>query len=114
MVFCNVQIVVINLQETIIPNVSIACLNDSFTPGGDWFWDTVTPPGISFDSLKPLASKVPLGRTRKTPNKLWTTELIKSVDEMVKYLDADEDMKNGYTLADILTRTCYVDGDEMI
>ena len=70
--------------------------------------------GISFDSLKPLASKVPLGRTQKTPNKPWTTELIKSVDEMVKYLDADEDLKNGYKLADILTRTCYVDGNETI
>ena len=108
------HIIVINLQETIIPNVSIACLNDPLTPGGDWFWDTVTPQGISFDSLKPLASKVPLGRTQKTPNKPWTTELIKSVDEMVKYLEVDEDLKNGYKLADILTRTCYVDGDEMI
>ena len=108
------HIIVINLQETIIPSVAIACLNDTVTPGGDWFWDTYTTQGISFDSLKPLASKVPLGRTQKTPNKPWTTELIKSVDEMVKYLDADEDLKNGYKLADILTRTCYVDGDETI
>ena len=32
--------IVINLQETIIPSVAIACLNDTVTPGGDWFWDT--------------------------------------------------------------------------
>ena len=108
------HIIVINLQETIIPNVAIACLNDTLTSGGDWFWDTYTTQGISFDSLKPLASKVPLGRTQKTPNKPWTTELIKPVDEMVKFLDEEEDLKNGYKLADILTRTCYVDGDEMI
>ena len=108
------HIIVINLQETIIPSVAISCLNDTLTPGGDWFWDSYTLQGISFDSLKPLASKVPLGRTQKTPNKPWTTELIKPVDDMVKYLDTDEDLKNGYKLADILTRTCYVEGDEMI
>ena len=33
---------------------------------------------------------------------------------MVKYLEVDEDLKNGYKLADILSTTCYVDGDEMI
>ena len=32
---------------------------------------------------------------------------------MVKYLDEDENLKNGYKLADILTRTCCVDGDEI-
>ena len=108
------HIIVINLQESILPNVAIPCLNDTLTPGGDWFWDIRTPQGISFDCLKPLASKVPLGRTQKTPNKPWTTELIKPVDEMVKYVEADEDLKNGYKLGDMLTRTCYVDGDETL
>ena len=108
------HIIVLNLQESILPNVAIPCLNDTLKPGGDWFWDIRTPQGISFDCLKPLASKVPLGRTQKTPNKPWTTELIKSVEEMVKYVEADEDLKNGYKLGDMLTRTCYVDGDETI
>ena len=106
--------IVINLQESIVPNVSIRCLNDTLTPGGDWFWDSYTPQGISFDSLKPLASKVPLGRTQKTPNKPWTTELIKPVDEMVKYLEVDEDLKNGYKLGDMLTSTCFIEGDELV
>ena len=108
------HIVIINLQETIIPNVSIPCLNDTLTPGGNWFWDNFTPQGISFDSLKPLASKVPLGRTQKTRKKPWTTELIQPVDEMVKYLEVEVDLKNGYKLGDILTKTCYVDGSETI
>ena len=98
------HIIVKNLRETIIPSVAISCLNDKSTPGGDWFWDSYTTQGISIDSLKPL----------KTSNKPRSTELIKPVDEMVKYLDSDEDLKNGYKLSDILTRTCYVDGDEMI
>ena len=108
------HVIIINLQETIIPSVSISCLNDSLTAGGDWFYDVHTKRGISFDGMMVHACKFPLGRTRITENKPWTTELIKSVDDMVKYLDATEDLKNGYKLGDILTRTCYVDGSEVI
>jgi len=38
----------------------------------------------------PHACKFPLGRTQKTTAKPWTTELIKPVSEMVKYLDVEE------------------------
>ena len=108
------HIIVINLKETYIPKVCVPCLNDGLNSPKDWFWDKITPSGISFDSMKPLGSKIPLGRTQHTKQKPWTTELIKPVDEMVKYLDVDEDLKNGYKLGDILTRTCFVEGDERV
>ena len=108
------HIVVINLKETYIPKVCVPCLNDSSNSQKNWFWDELTPSGISFDSMKPIGCKIPLGRTQHTELKPWTTELIKPVDEMVKYLDVDEDLKNGYKLGDILTRTCFVEGDELI
>ena len=108
------HIIVINLQETYVPKVCVPCLNNGLNSNDNWFWDEFTPSGISFDSMKPLGSKIPLGRTQHTEQKPWTTELIKPVDEMVKYLDVDEDLKNGYKLGDILTRTCFVEGDTRV
>ena len=32
----------------------------------------------------------------------------------MEYLDYDQDLKNGYHLADILTKTCFVAGNESI
>ena len=109
------HIIVINLKESIIPSVCIPCLNDGYSNSkDDWFFDKITPRGISFDGMMPHACKFPLGRTLHTELKPWTTELIKPVDKMVKYLDVDVDLKNGYKLGDILTRTCFVEGDERI
>ena len=45
-------------------------------------------------------------------NKHFTTELIKPVGEMLEYLSSDSDLKNGYHLADILTKTCFVFGNK--
>jgi len=106
------HIIVIILQETIISSVCIPSLNDTEKSFGDWFYDLFTTRGISFDGMMPHACKFPLGRTRATAKKPYKTELIKPVSEMVKYLSFDEDIKNGYKLADILTRTCFVAGDE--
>ena len=106
------HVIVINLQETIIPSVWIRSLNDKSKQNGNWFFDKITPRGISFDGMMPHACKFPLGRTYKTPKKPWTTELIKPVSEMAKYLEVEEDLKNGYHLADILTKTCFVEGDK--
>ncbi|CAK8673108.1 unnamed protein product [Clavelina lepadiformis] len=50
----------------------------------------------------------------KTKNKPWTTEFIKSVNEMLTYLDKDEDLRNGYRISDVLMNTCQVYGDEQI
>ncbi|CAK8691461.1 unnamed protein product [Clavelina lepadiformis] len=105
------QVVIINLGETIIPSVIIPSLNDFNSPNGNWFWDKNTRHGISFDAFYPFASNVPLGRVIKTKNKSHTTELIKPVSAMIHYLDSEEDARNGYNLADILSRNCYVAGN---
>ncbi|XP_078490976.1 uncharacterized protein LOC144747085 [Ciona intestinalis] len=105
------HIIVINLGETIIPAVAIPTLNGE---KGDWFFDSITPRGISFDGMMPHASKMPLGRQQHTETKPWKTELIKPVVEMLKYLDSEVDMKQGYHLADILSKTCYVAGDQSL
>jgi len=59
------HIVLINLQETIIPSVAIDSLKD-------WFYDDITPRGISFDGMMPHACKFPLGRQQLTKEKTWT------------------------------------------
>ena len=108
------HIIILNLQETIIPSLNIYSLNDKESSSGDWFYDHVTPRGISFDGMMPHACKFPLGRQQHTKNKLFTTELIKPVSEMLEYLSSDADLKNGYHLADILTKTCFVFGNKDI
>ena len=106
------HIVVLNLQETIVPSLNIVSLNGNEYHLGDWFYDNVTPRGISFDGMMPHACKFPLGRQQHTKNKHFTTELIKPVTEMLEYLSSEADLKHGYHLADILTKTCFVFGSE--
>ena len=108
------HIVVLNVQETIVPSLNIASFNGKKSSLGDWFYDDVTPRGISFDGMMPHACKFPLGRQQHTEYKQFTTELIKPVSEMLEYLTSDADLKNGYHLADILTKTCFVFGNEDI
>ena len=101
------QIVIVNLQETIVPSVAISSLNN-------WFYDCITTRGISFDGMMLHACKFPLGRQNLTLKKPWKTELIKPVAEMLKYLSSEENLKNGYHLSDILTKTSFVHGDKKI
>ena len=108
------QTVVLNLQETILPSVSIYSLNNKESKHGDWFYDAFTTRGISFDGMMPHACKFPLGRQQLTDNKPWKTELIKPVNDMLKYLTTEEDLKNGYHLKEILTKICFVYGDKII
>ena len=105
------QIIMINLGETIIPRVAIPSLNDKSSELGDWFYDDFTQSGVSFDGMMPHACKFPLGR-QPTKAKPWKTELIKTVDKMLEYLNSDVSLKNGYHLSDILTKTCFVYGDK--
>ena len=107
------HLIVLNLQETIIPSLNIEYLNDKTSELGDWFFDTCTS-GISFDGMMVHACKFPLGRTQPTKNKPWTTELIKPVDKMLEYLSDEVSLKNGYHLSDILTETCFVYGDQTL
>ena len=108
------QTVVLNLQETILPSVSIYSLNNKESKHGNWFYDAFTTRGISFDGMMPHACKFPLGRQQLTDNKPWKTELIKPVNDMLKYLTTEEDLKNGYHLKEILTKICFVYGDKTI
>ena len=108
------QTVVLNLQETILPSVSIFSLNDKKSNYGNWFHDAITTRGISFDGRMPHACKFPLGRQEFTKKKPWKTELIKPVSEMLKYLTKDQDLDNGYHLKDILTKICFVYGNKTL
>ena len=108
------HVIVLNLQETIVPSLNVENLNDKNCRLGDWYYDTITPRGISFDGFMPHACKFPLGRTQHTKNKPFQTELIKPVSEMLEYLSSEADLKNGYYLADILTKTCFVFGNKEI
>ena len=108
------HIIVLNIQETIIPSLNIRSLNSDESSLGDWYYDAITPRGISFDGMMPHACKFPLGRQQHTQNKQFTNELIKPVNEMLEYLSSDADLKNGYHLADILTKTCFVYGSNSV
>nr|XP_026694448.1 uncharacterized protein LOC113474052 [Ciona intestinalis] len=104
------NIILINLGETMINCVAIPSINPRYR---DWFTDIVTPNGVTFDGMAPHACIRPLGRPA-TKNKPWNTEFIKPVDEMVLYLDSDEQVKQGYHVAEVLSKACFVAGDEAI
>ena len=108
------HVIILNLQETIIPSLNIGYLNTNTNSLGKRYYDAITPRGISFDGLMPHACKFPLGRTQHTQKKTFTTELIKPVSEMLEYLSYEANLKNGYHLMEILTKTCFVFGNESI
>ena len=108
------HVVILNVQETIIPSLNVKSLNGRYSKLKDWYYDAITPRGISFDGMMPHACKFPLGRQQHTINKQFSTELIKPVNKMLKYLSSEADLKNGYHLAAILTKTCLVFGDPNI
>ena len=122
------HVIVLSLQETILPSLNVRSLNgyqsyvdddrlvaaENFDLRFNWFFDHITPRGISFDGMMPHGCKFPLGRTQHTKHKLWTTKLIKPVSEMLKYLSYEADVKNGYHLAIILIKNCFVYGNESI
>ena len=108
------HVIILNLRETIIPSLNVNSLNDKNCRLGDWYYDAKTPRGISFDGFMQHACKFPLGRTQHTKLKPFKTELIKPVSKMLEYLSSEADLKNGYHLADILTKTCFVFGNKDI
>ena len=102
------NVVIINLQETDLYTSWIPCLTNSLKKSGYWFYDKITPSGISFDRMKPYACHFPLGNVSKRDGELGTPELIRTVDGMVKYL---EPTQKKHKLGDLLTSTCFVAGD---
>ena len=108
------HVIILNLQETIVPSLNVSSLNDKDSPLGYWYYDAITTRGVSFDGMMAHACKFPLGRQQCTKDKPFVTELIKPVNKMLEYLSSDANLKNGYHLADILTKTCFVFGNENI
>ena len=89
-------------------------LEDSTSANGKWFYDPYTTRGVSFNGMMPHACQNPLERQTSTGEKKFKTELIRSVKKMLRNSDTEEDLKNGYHLADILTTTCFIFGNKDI
>ncbi|XP_066294714.1 uncharacterized protein [Branchiostoma lanceolatum] len=105
---------VINLGETILPAMAIPSLNNflSEDPEEDWFYDSVTPRGFSFDGFMPWASKTPFGRdqTKTKPS----VSLIQTPTGMAEFQELDVSLAEGYHLSDILRRVVFLTGEELL
>lgn len=110
------DVILINFGETLIRLKGIKGLNDFQTEDklDDWFYDIFTTGGIMFDSNMPCASKTPFGRLWPTKKKNDTTELILPVNEMIKYLEEDKSIAEGYHLAEMLCQSKHIAGDESL
>ncbi|XP_066266363.1 uncharacterized protein [Branchiostoma lanceolatum] len=105
---------VINLGETILPAMAIPSLNDFYSedPEKDWFFDSVTPRGFSFDGFMPWACKTPFGRDKtKTKQPL---SLIQTPANMAKFQELEVSLSEGYHLSDILRRVVLLVGEEAL
>ncbi|XP_077971942.1 uncharacterized protein LOC144427126 [Styela clava] len=107
------EIIMIGLGETIIRSVGVKSINDLYSEdkSKNWYYDSFTTSGVSFDGMVPHACSTPLGRQEPTKNRKHKVELIQPVSKMASYLTSDEEIKNGYYLKEMLIRTCFVGGN---
>ncbi|XP_035694151.1 uncharacterized protein LOC118428252 [Branchiostoma floridae] len=105
---------VINLGETILPAMAIPSLNDFYSedPDKDWFFDSVTPRGFSFDGFMPWACKTPFGRD-KTKTK-QSVSLIQPPAKMAEFQELEVSLTEGYHLSDILRRVAFLAGEKAL
>ena len=89
---------IINLGETILPSMGIKALS------GEWFYDNVTPRGVSFDAFLPQACKTPLGN-------MEDFELIHCPATMAEFQSNSWYQKNP-GLGEILLTVAPLDSDE--
>lgn len=102
---------VVELGETILPNLGIQSLNNYYSDSGedDWFFDKGCR-GFSFDGAMPWASKVPTGRD-KTVRKPWVQPLINTPQNMAGLLSETSVRQEGYRLADVLSNCVLICGE---
>ena len=104
------NVMVINLQETIVPYAGITNLNSPLKKEWNWFYDDVTTHGICFDKMSPNTCKLLLTRLPIKGHN-WCTDLIKPVKKMLDYLNSEVKLKSGYRLVDTAMKACFVYGD---
>ncbi|XP_070557995.1 uncharacterized protein [Ptychodera flava] len=112
MLTAYMYIKILSLEETPLHWIGIKSLNDLMSPHGDWYFDTTTPRGISFDRHLPWASRTPLGR--EAIGKKPAIELIKTPEGMAILLAELSSDKEGQALADSLGHACFVCGDQSL
>ena len=107
--FLNLK--VFALGETILPSMNIVSLNDFYSgvPERNWFYDK-GPKGFSFDGSMPWACKSPL--RRKKTGKKEEMELLKTPKDMAALQFKEVSLQEGYHLADVLTMSVFIKGDE--
>ncbi|CAK8694549.1 unnamed protein product [Clavelina lepadiformis] len=101
------HIILINLKETIIPCLDISSLRDEKSEKC-WFYDVATKRGVSFDRIV-----CPLGRSPNHHNSNLV-ELIKTVSDMLMYLEPEFTKTCGYYLSEFLTKPCFIYGNPKI